>query len=312
MTMLRALGAAAVLSLTVSACYLWRLLRDMPLSRRLVNLLMPASQIVLVACAYALRPYFAAWNVVALLAALTGMVCAGLNPLFFRSLLAAERADVEAERADLLESQVAAQEHYALLMRRTQGEAERVREELDRELAGVEEALVAGDAESARAHLEGAVGAMRPPAAPYCAHPVVAAILSAKAAWCAESGCGFDADVTVPDSLPTPDAELCALFANALDNAVNACSALDPGAGWIRVRARPTRGYFLLEVENSCARGTGGATDGDGRETRPRGRGLPEHGLGLSIMREIVARHEGSLETQSEGGAFRLSAIWRL
>lgn len=51
------LGAAAIAALLASAAYLWRLLRDFPISRRLVNLLMPASQIGLVVCAFALRPF---------------------------------------------------------------------------------------------------------------------------------------------------------------------------------------------------------------------------------------------------------------
>lgn len=333
MTAIVALGAGAVVALCCSAAYLWRLLRTLPLSRRIINLLMPLSQIAFVICSFMLRPYFVHWNLIAFLAAVTGVICAALNPMFFKSLLDAERADIEAERAALLEDQVAAQEHYVLLMQQTQREAARIRTELDAELAGVEEALDADDAASAQAHLAGAVHAVRTPQGRRCQHPVVDALLAAKDLWCREQNIDLTIETEVPDDLTTPDVELCALFANALDNAINACAAVPEGARWIRLRAHPAHGHFLLEVENSCAAPglvaphktqqalqadvdaqhvDGATTEGAPHPAHDDAGTLPRHGLGLSIMREIVERHAGDLSCTQDGGTFKLSAIWRL
>lgn len=93
------LGAASVVLLLASAAYLWRLLRDIPVSRRVVNMLMPTSQIILVICAFALKPYFEWWDVAALLVSFVGIAGAFLNLLFFKGLLDAEKADAEADRA---------------------------------------------------------------------------------------------------------------------------------------------------------------------------------------------------------------------
>ena len=333
MTAIVALGAGAVVALCCSAAYLWRLLRTLPLSRRIVNLLMPLSQIAFVICSFMLRPYFVHWNLIAFLAAVTGIICAALNPMFFKSLLDAERADIEAERAALLEDQVAAQEHYVLLMQQTQREAARIRTELDAELAGVEEALDAGDAASAQAHLAGAAHAVRTPQGRRCQHPVVDALLAAKDLWCREQNIDLTIEAEVPDDLTTPDVELCALFANALDNAINACAAVPEGARWIRLRAHPAHGHFLLEVENSCAapglaaprktqqapqadvdaqHADAATTEGAPHPAHDDAGTLPRHGLGLSIMREIVERHAGDLSCTQDGGTFKSSAIWRL
>lgn len=339
MTAIVALGAIAVVALCCSAAYLWRLLRALPLSRRIVNLLMPLSQIAFVVCSFMLRPYFIHWSMIAFLAAVTGIICAALNPMFFKSLLDAERADIEAERATLLEDQVAAQEHYVLLMQQTRREAARIRTELDAELAGVEEALDAGDAASAQAHLAGAVHAVRTPQGRRCQHPVVDALLAAKDLWCHEQSIDLTIEAEVPDDLTTPDVELCALFANALDNAINACAAVSEDARWIRLRAHPAHGHFLLEVENSCRaqepaahelsatrqdvqtpasahgvpqRAHSDVTVNTSRSAHDDAGTLPRHGLGLSIMREIVERHAGDLTCTQDGGTFKLSAIWRL
>lgn len=314
MNIIYALGAVSFGALAVSTVYLWWLLRELPLARRAVNLLMPASQILFVASAFLLRPHFAAWEAVALLAAAMGVVCACLNPLFFRSLLDAERAGIEAERAALLEDQVAAQEHYALLMRRTQAESDRVRTELDAQLAQVEAALAADDDAAALTHLAGAAEVVRTPDNRFCEHPVVDALLAAKAAWCAEEGVELDADATVPGDLATPDVELCALFANALDNAVHACTALPTGKRWIRLHAHPAQSYFLLEVENPVAAPHTSGREGVGRETDAARHGtgaLPRHGLGLAIMRQIVERRDGEITCTRESGIFTLSALWK-
>ena len=310
MTPLSISGGAAVVALACSAAYLWHLLRELPLSRRIINLLMPASQIAFVACSFALKAYFSHGDLIVALAASTGIICAALNPMLFRGLLDAEQADMEAERAKLLEDQVTAQRHYALLMQQAECEAMRIRAELDAELAGVERALAQGDIVSAQEHLAEAAYAVRTPDNRRCQHPVVDALLAAKAAWCAEEGIRLDVEATVPDKLSTLDVELCALFANALDNAIHACSEVPEGARWIRVRAHPAQGHFLLEVENSC---TTAATPA--RRTTPdlhRTGRLPEHGLGISIMRDIVKRHEGDLSCTRGDGTFLLSAIWRL
>lgn len=314
--LLTATGCCAIIALAISACYLWHQLRTFPVARRIINLLMPLSQISLVACAYAMRPFSEFGDAIALLAATTGIVCACLNPLFFRSLLAAERAEAEAERANLLESQVTAQEQYTLLMQRTRDEAELVRRELDHELAAIEGALAVNDLEAAREHLDGAVHTVRAPKMPPCRHPVVAAILSAKAAWCSEQGIDLHIDAEVPDDISTPDVELCALFANALDNAIHASGSVEDGARWIRVSAHPVQGYFLLEVENSCAAGGDAASQEVASPWKedpsgPQAGTLPRHGLGLHIMREIVERHDGNLAITKTDGSFLISALWK-
>lgn len=310
MNSLIVLGAIAVGALAVSAAYLMHLLRALPLLRRLLNLLMPASQIAFVVCAFSLRPYFGHWQTMAFSAALMGIACAALNPLFFQTLLAAERADREAERAELLEGQIAAQKHYDLLMRRMRNEADRVRADLDRELAGIEQALATGDTDALQTHLNGATSAVRTPEALRCAHPVVAALLDAKAVWCTDQHIELSISAEVPVDLSTPDVELCALFANALDNAVHAASALPEGERWIRLAARPMQEYFLLEVENACAPQH---PEKPAQRQRAAALGaLPRHSLGLSIMREIVERHDGNLACTRAGNTYCLSAIWKL
>lgn len=305
-----ALGAVSVAALLASGVYLWHQLIDVSVPHRLANMIMPASQIALVACVYALKPYFAHWEMIALVVAPMGIVGALLNPLFFKGLLDAERAGAEAERVAFLEDQLATQGQYAVLAQQNWEESANVRAKLDNQLALIEEAIAAGDVQRARMQIADADQVMCPPKDRCCQHPVVDALLCAKAAWCEKEGISIDIDATVPENLSTPDVELCALFANALDNAVHACLEMPEDGRWVRVEAYPAHGYFLLEVENSCAVLDGVKTGKKG--PRLAKGGFSRHGHGLSIMRGIVERHDGELVCKHEGAVFLLSAIWRL
>lgn len=116
--------------------------------------------------------------------------------------------------------------------------------------------------------------------------------------------CGLLADVlvTLPKELPVLDTDLCALFGNALDNAIEAGEKAENKT--ILVRARADRGILMLRVENSFT----GTTDSSGNtfETTKQNRVL--HGFGIRGMREIATRYGGTLETRVHDHRFELIA----
>ena len=237
--------------------------------------------------------------------------------------------------ADLNEGgMLAAQEAHEADMQRAEAEAAGIRCRLDAGLAAVEEALVAGDTAQAETALAGAEYVVRPPEKRFCEHPAVDALLAAKAARCKKERVVFTVRAEVPLEVGMQPVELCAVFANALDNAINACEGLAEGARWIEVEARCAHGFFSLIVRNSCASdvatparcASGGFHAPLGEKRRARAQradgvagaaaesaaALPEHGWGLSIIEAIMRRHDGDLSCTAEHGVFTLSALWRL
>ncbi len=335
MTVAYVLCAAALAALAVTTARLWSMLAEVAPARRMLNMLYPASQMLAVAFAVWLVGAYAFGRDAAVFVALLGMVCAVLDPVLFRSVLTAERADREAARARLLEEQVAAQKRHADLAQRGAAQADELRVKLLRELEGLEAALAAGDVARADGALAGAEYVVRPPEKRFCEHPAVDALLAAKAAQCAEAGVELGVAAAVPLDAGMQPVELCAVFANALDNALHACTA--PGAAGvdgvrprIELAARPAHGFFSLVVRNPCAPGaaapargvSGGFRSPLGEKRRGGGAAggaradaaaaLPEHGWGLSIIEAIVRRHDGDLSCTAERGVFTLSALWRL
>lgn len=134
----------------------------------------------------------------------------------------------------------------------------------------------------------------------FCDNPTVNAVLASKAALMEEKAIHGDIAVALPSSLPLSDTDLCALFANALDNAIEACERLEePGERLIRVRARADRGFLMAQITNRMDRASPASL-----ETTKADKA--HHGYGLSILRELTERAGGTFAIEQRPGTFEL------
>lgn len=306
------LGAIAVMALVATAVYLWFLLRDFSLARRAANLLLPVSQLACVIYAICMAVSYEWSESSALFVAVVGIVCAVCDPLLYRTMLRAERVERERQRARLLEEQVEAQAGHLAQARRAEAQAADVRQRLDDELALLDQALASGDDAAAREHLVGAEKLVSAPGERACQHPAADALLMAKVQRCRERGIRLEIDAEIPADLATPAVELCAVLANALDNAIAACEALPEDERWVTLKARRAHGLFSVVVENACAKEAVGHRQRKGGRGAREGRGgLPEHGWGQSIIEGVVRRHDGEMACRREGSRYHMDVIWK-
>lgn len=101
--------------------------------------------------------------------------------------------------------------------------------------------------------------------------------------------------------------DLCVLFGNILDNALEACAELPPERkAYIRITGGQSANMFTLRVENSCKR------------TSVLINGLPVtakanaqlHGFGLKNVKAVLEKYGGSLHVlQEESGVFVLTIL---
>lgn len=87
------------------------------------------------------------------------------------------------------------------------------------------------------------------------------------------------ARMQAPDKLPLPDAELCSLVMNILDNALEAAAAPGVKRRYIRLDLHIRNNFFVFICEN------GATPDWVNKKT------APERGLGLKVIGQIVERH---------------------
>lgn len=119
----------------------------------------------------------------------------------------------------------------------------------------------------------------------------------------------WECDVRIPKESGIDEFDLCVLFGNLLDNALEACEKLRSGGAhgrarrFVRVQAKTVRKCFLLEVENSM----------DGTE-RPAGgftnkKTAQGHGIGLLNVSDVVQKYDGTMQVETGGGIFTISVL---
>ncbi|MDE6999363.1 MAG: GHKL domain-containing protein [Lachnospiraceae bacterium] len=134
----------------------------------------------------------------------------------------------------------------------------------------------------------------------YSGDATVNAVLTAKESVMRQRGISFYAKVDIPEQLPFEKPDLCALFANALDNAIEACAALDSDGKRIELCARAAKGILSVEVRNPFA----GQLSGGLPETTKQD--SVNHGYGLRSIQEIARKYGGDMEIRQEEGLFCL------
>lgn len=135
----------------------------------------------------------------------------------------------------------------------------------------------------------------------YCADATVNAVLTAKESLMRQKNVSFYCKIDIPQTLPFEKPDICALFANALDNAVEACEVLGTEKGQVELTARAAKGILALEVKNPC-RDTECYRDADGHFPETTKTDKTNHGYGLRSIEEVVKKYGGNIEiTQAEG-----------
>ena len=296
-------------------------LRSARLMQKLLCMLFPLSQICLIAyplvCSASYELPAAAYASLIVL----GIACGSVDLLLFRALDQACRWFDSSSKVNMLQEQLRVQ---SALRRRSQCERDQagaLRDQLRERLEQARADLRADQAGKAGESLEDVISLIRTRPRRFCQHPAVDALLEQKARAARDSGVSFRAEVDIPADIPLPGVELCAVFSNLLDNALNACAKSSDGECRIETTARMWGMYLVVDVENSCpgSQGRGrvaavAASDDAGRErTGGAPRPFPDlsvpHGWGQGIVREVARRHDGTFEAGQVDGVYRVRVI---
>lgn len=264
-------------------------LRDARLMQKLLCMLFPISQICLIAFPLACSARYGLSAAVYVALIVLGIACGPVDLLLFRAL----------DQASALRDQL-------------RERLEQARADLRAEQAGK-----AGES------LEGVISLIGARPQRFCQHPAVDALLEQKARAASDSGVRFCAELDIPADIQLPGVELCAVFSNLLDNALNACAKSPDGQRRVEATARLWGMYLVIDVENSylppqergraagvpASGGVGGPGDGDGGAAGPFPDLSVPHGWGQGIVREVARRHDGTFEAGQVDGVYRARVI---
>lgn len=319
--------AAVAATIVPLVCARYRL----PPMRRALIALIPLWQLAMMAMsliAGAVRGAGVAWvPLCEAVVAGVGFACAASNPRLFAGIEQAGAQDVAAARAQALEEQVGVQQAYLKQVECAAVEAVRSRHVYADEFERIAEALAAGDVPGALAAVERTDALIPRSGGRLCQHPVADALLKAKVSQAAGEGVELQVHADVPQEIELSDAELCAVVSNLVNNAVAAAARLtnatrghdakDRVRPYVAVTIGASQGYLAVRVENPYPSEEDAALREPAMPCRTlrlteRAHNLPQHGWGLSIVRELAELRQGSLELEVADGRFRAVALLKL
>lgn len=306
--MLTAAYAASVLSLMLLGAVsvrFWLASKGLPARRRLARVGYPMSQLVLVAYALWSVGRFGLGADGLLAISCVGLACALIDPWLLRMLERSEQLEAQRAREALLQER-AEKCREALEELRASGDAlARLRESLATGLDDVGRVLDAGNTDAARSGLRRMSKVVAPVDERFCENASVDALVASKVTEARARGVRLDVLASVPGSCDVPDVELCAVFANVLDNALAASAELsDESRRWVMLRASVRAGHLVVRATNPY-------DEGDSRRATSGGEkdGAPLHGWGLSILEALARRRDGSVVASGQDGVWTTSVV---
>jgi len=143
----------------------------------------------------------------------------------------------------------------------------------------------------------------------YCANAAVNTMLSVCIGQARETGSDIGVNVRLPEVLPFDEMDVCMIFANALENAANACKEIaEEKERYIHIAAELIDGRkLLISIQNSCNRILNFGEDG--LPVSDDGKNSKEHGIGLKSIRSLVEKYHGFIQCKCGRGEFGFQAV---
>lgn len=160
------------------------------------------------------------------------------------------------------------------------------------------EFIETGNTELALSYLKEQQGMDSLPKEVYCLHAGVNSILCLWAARSRKAGIQFDVKADIPDSLGIEPMELTAVFANAIENAFEACMRIsEEHHRFIKIEANYNGRRLAIAITNSCLQEIS-FEDGFPVSTKKSG------GIGTKSIAYTVKRFSGTTYFEAQDGVF--------
>lgn len=126
-----------------------------------------------------------------------------------------------------------------------------------------------------------------------CKNKIIDAICLSKRSICKEKGINIKFDIKIPEVINIDDLDLCIIYGNILDNAIEACTRIEDKnkEKFIDVKSNILRGYLTIKIVNSK----------DGVSIKKNGKFVTmkkdkkNHGIGIYSVQKSVDKYNGQI-----------------
>lgn len=137
----------------------------------------------------------------------------------------------------------------------------------------------------------------------YCANTIINTILNVKSKEAGSKGISFDIKCDVPEVLTINSGDLCTIFNNVLDNAIEAVLGLNSDEKTIACNCGIVNDYLTLKVSNPC-RSDVSIKDIEASKTTKEDK--KNHGMGIRRIKQVVAKYKGMMSMDIKDGIYEI------
>lgn len=234
-----------------------------------------------------------------------GILLLGLAVPVFVIISSADRSLREKNKSQ--EAYMAAELEYIERYKKKQTETKAFRHDIKNNLSITQMMLEEGHTEDAKKHIEDMLGEVSALSPKYVTgDEMLDIIISMKSDRMNELDIRFTLDGVADGGLNLKPMDICGIFANALDNAIEAASSCNEP--YISFRIKRTDKFFVIKITNSVScrididklMTTSGYTSKSDKD---------HHGFGLMNVRRTVEKCDGLLKAESDDASFTLTIM---
>lgn len=250
--------------------------------KKLLVLMIPASQILLVVGYICSQQKLDLWGLSGILVFL---IADGV--LFYELICGRKKEEIQKEIEEVSYLQEIECIRHEMFAEKEQ-ELLHLKQIFDDQLENIRKRIANGEVEAAKVEMDRfqkSLDETRPEE--YCQNRVVNAVMSEKAKQCRKKNIELDAELMVPAALRMDALQICSLFSNLMDNAIEAVTIENTKeCRWIRVNTEVKNAYLCIKISNPAAPSHVVRKKRDG------------HGYGTKIIQDIVKQYDGVYKTE--------------
>ncbi len=218
------------------------------------------------------------------------------------------------EKTSVQENYISAELAYINQYKKDQNETRAFRHDIINNLSMLSAMYSDKNYDSAGEHLKTLLGNVQAMSPKYITgDEMLDCIVGIKSSKMEEEGIEFSVEGVIDGGLGMKPVDVCSVFANALDNAIEACERISDGSDkWIKLDIKRTEKFFSVVMSNAMSKDEKSMTaarrfgEGD-RVTTKKNSSL--HGFGTQNMKTTISKYDGIEKVNVEDGKFSLSIM---